>query len=677
MIPFDLTTTDLAIALASNFAIATALGLVAWGVQRTHRAPRLAHALWLVVLLKLVTPPLVDLPVMPTAAPFDVQGVPLGAHNGPVALQSTAVMPERSPLEVVALNTAAPPHAPSLAVALVLAVWLLGSVAAVTTLVRRVLRFQRELVRAASPAPAVVQDIARAVGDRLGLRRLPSVVTTPARVSPLLWWTGLWYVGSRPQVVLPQALVDEANVGDLRAIVAHELAHVARRDHWIRWLECFVGIVLWWNPLVWWARRNLRLNEEICCDALVLSTLDSEPRRYAGSLLTSLNSWLHRRSARRRSANTLHSGGSLERRFNMILAHRRPCALHRAVARVAVACALALLPLGLTTWSAANEHDSELLESFAVMGVSHDLIERVEGHLESEGFTEEQIELTFEALLEMIPNVQVEGKRFAMSPLVETYLTRFARFNESQLDLVEGACQAHGVRGEARARREGALLALRRRVEHALGESGFSKEQIDAVLEAAPKLGAEMKKEGGNFKLSAAWIEYLRGDLGLSVGQIEIVLDVSRRVERHHNRSSRKGNRRAFERIPAILTERGFTPEQVKATLPSLKKLVDVLLRDAKIENEGWDSHLGEELGLTPLQVEVVKGLALQLAKRTESREQGEGDHGDHRDEDLEHENHGHEIHGHEIHGQEIHGHGAGDHDHEHGDHDLDDRKRR
>ena len=51
--------------IVSNTAFAGALALVAFGVQRIGRSPQLAHALWLLVLIKLVTPPVfhVALPV--------------------------------------------------------------------------------------------------------------------------------------------------------------------------------------------------------------------------------------------------------------------------------------------------------------------------------------------------------------------------------------------------------------------------------------------------------------------------------------------------------------------------------------------------------------------------------------------------------------------------------------
>ncbi len=54
-----------------------------------------------------------------------------------------------------------------------------------------------------------------------------------------------------------------------QTLLLHELAHFKRRNHWARWVELLATVVFWWDPLVWWARSQLRLAEEQCCDAWV------------------------------------------------------------------------------------------------------------------------------------------------------------------------------------------------------------------------------------------------------------------------------------------------------------------------------------------------------------------------------------------------------------------------
>ncbi len=79
----------------SNALFAPALALLATGVGATVRRPQLAHLLWLLVLLKLVTPPLVTIPVVAipqaptTAAAVDAYarlGLPFAGRHAPAAI---------------------------------------------------------------------------------------------------------------------------------------------------------------------------------------------------------------------------------------------------------------------------------------------------------------------------------------------------------------------------------------------------------------------------------------------------------------------------------------------------------------------------------------------------------------------------------------------------------------
>ena len=122
-----------------------------------------------------------------------------------------------------------------------------------------------------------------ALAARLGLRRAPPVLLVPARIPPMLWP----HRGG-PRLLLPAGLLPDLQADELDALLAHELAHVRRRDHWVRLVEIAATALFWWYPVTWWARRALRRAEERCCDEWVLRLLPRSAEAYANGLLKSL-----------------------------------------------------------------------------------------------------------------------------------------------------------------------------------------------------------------------------------------------------------------------------------------------------------------------------------------------------------------------------------------------------
>jgi beta-lactamase regulating signal transducer with metallopeptidase domain/protocatechuate 3,4-dioxygenase beta subunit len=123
-----------------------------------------------------------------------------------------------------------------------------------------------------------ITRLAKQVTDSLGLKQPPPVLTSSLVPVPLS--LGLW----RPAVILPANLAQETDEQELEAVLIHEVAHIARRDHWIGLVQRGVTILFWWNPLVWKLGGQIsELREEIC-DNYVL-TCHGEGHRLARVLL--------------------------------------------------------------------------------------------------------------------------------------------------------------------------------------------------------------------------------------------------------------------------------------------------------------------------------------------------------------------------------------------------------
>jgi beta-lactamase regulating signal transducer with metallopeptidase domain len=290
----------------ANAAAATALALVALAVGLVVRRPAVRNALWVLVFVRLLLPPVWTVPIpslqieilseSPTVAsaiadpiattpdlPVNIEAIDLDEWL--LNLESTVPTEETSPPVLSALE-AVPAPASTFRVSadpFVIAggVWLAGSAFVLLRSARRVVRFRRAL-RDGQPAPAAIQDQAARLARAIGLRRCPTVVIVPGRVWPSLWMPGVF--ARQAQVILPGGLLPLLDASQREAVLAHELAHLRRGDPWVRWLELIACGIYWWYPLLGWFRRMLRESEEECCDMWVVAALDGR-RAYATALV--------------------------------------------------------------------------------------------------------------------------------------------------------------------------------------------------------------------------------------------------------------------------------------------------------------------------------------------------------------------------------------------------------
>jgi hypothetical protein len=138
-------------------------------------------------------------------------------------------------------------------------------------------------MRLAAPAPTDVwrraSELARAVGA--GDSRGPDVWFVPGAVCPMLWAP----LARPARLLLPAGLWEGLTESQRDTLIVHELAHLRRRDHWVRLVEVAATVLYWWLPVVWWARRRLRDAEEQCCDAWVVWSMPRCTRHYMTAIL--------------------------------------------------------------------------------------------------------------------------------------------------------------------------------------------------------------------------------------------------------------------------------------------------------------------------------------------------------------------------------------------------------
>lgn len=309
------------------------------------------YLLWLVVIAKCLTPPLVDLPLpVLRSAPGAAPATEVVERTEPDPPPATILVakdlslgdstPEPPPTSTAApiprgvLSTPEPPAriAPS---TWVVAIWFVGFVACFAVIARRFWQTQQRLRRTRKPVDEATQELLAEIAGELGMTKPPTSFTTGTSDQPFVWG---WVSGC---IYLPTHFADLGDVVSRRAILTHELAHVLRRDAGVNLVQLVVQSIFYFHPLIWWANREVRREREKCCDEFVLSVCKASPRQYCEAIVDVLARAVEGRT----STPVLAVGGPLdavEQRIAAILApnrrfYRHPSWLAKCAA-LAIAC---------------------------------------------------------------------------------------------------------------------------------------------------------------------------------------------------------------------------------------------------------------------------------------------------------------------------------------------------
>jgi beta-lactamase regulating signal transducer with metallopeptidase domain len=142
----------------------------------------------------------------------------------------------------------------------------------------------------------------------------------------------MWGAGT---IILPARLARCGDGAAIESVLGHELAHLRRHDRWSCWLELAASLAYWWLPVFWWARRRLRAAADEAADAWAVTVVGCR-QRYAAALLEVVELLAAERGAVPVFGPALGERDAIARRLTMIM--REPLS-HRLSwpARVGVA----------------------------------------------------------------------------------------------------------------------------------------------------------------------------------------------------------------------------------------------------------------------------------------------------------------------------------------------------
>jgi beta-lactamase regulating signal transducer with metallopeptidase domain len=160
--------------------------------------------------------------------------------------------------------------------------WLCGVVGGVLGVFWRHRKFARWVAQLpAANDPRLIELVEECKGHAR-VRRAFSIASAPRGNSAAVF--GFF----RPCLLLPEGLLDHLERREARLVLLHELLHIRRRDVLVNWISVLALALHWFNPLAWVAMRRLRADQELACDAAVLSLLAPAQRGAYGRTLLKL-----------------------------------------------------------------------------------------------------------------------------------------------------------------------------------------------------------------------------------------------------------------------------------------------------------------------------------------------------------------------------------------------------
>ncbi len=258
-------------------SLLTAAVLLAQSLLRKRLSASWRHALWLPVLVVLLTPTFPE-SRWSVGSLLQLTRPPLAAPAPAAAAAPEAVDPS-SP---VPLRVSAESHQPGPFPWGKLAgfTWLLGAAGLGGIGLARFLQTLRQFRRSRIPLSGALREAVTAVADEVGLSKVPRIWMGSAIQSPAV--TGLF----RPVLLLPADFERTLSPEETRLALKHELTHIRRGDLPLNALLCLLLTLHWFNPVLWFAFFKSRQDREAACDARVLER-EAIPQRvtYGHTLL--------------------------------------------------------------------------------------------------------------------------------------------------------------------------------------------------------------------------------------------------------------------------------------------------------------------------------------------------------------------------------------------------------
>ncbi len=333
-----------------------------------HRLPKsIQYLLWLVTLAALLIPvsKLIAIPQAPSkiiVAPIhtavEQNNIKVEEEANSFTQTNTNTDPQTNAADIPAVKQA--PNPVFIAVSLFIMMnYMLVVLVVLSYYIVSYIRFTKKVRRHRTRAR--MEELYEHVGlcgDTIAPRLYRSaLVTTPMLI-------GIF----KPEIILPDREYTDAQI---QSVLKHELTHMRRRDIIVKWLSVFACALHWFNPLAWFARREIDRICELSCDEAVIRNLDQAGKKSYGETLISIATDI---SASRAVLSTTmcEEKEVLKERLSVIMKYQKRTWITLVISTVIIIIAISavcVLGAGAAPSSAPSDYRADAVEPASIQSV--------------------------------------------------------------------------------------------------------------------------------------------------------------------------------------------------------------------------------------------------------------------------------------------------------------------
>jgi bla regulator protein blaR1 len=304
--------------LASIKAIVVvALVIIVQILFRKKLSAKWQHALWFLVIAKLVLPFEVPSPAsiynfLTAQKPILLQNPIViqthTVHSTPTTLQSQSIPPE--PIVGPPLITDVNIHFTSVQILSLIWLFIVAILSIATFVLNR--RMHKKLKNRQKVIDTKIMDLFGRCKMQMGINKV-GLYSIQKSKTPMLY--GL----KSPHLLFPDHLLISLGEEELKHVFFHELAHYKRHDILIGFVTTFLQVLNWFNPVIWYAFYKMRMDRERACDELVLAKLGPEELAEYGRTLITLFENVSKNYYMPLAVGIVDSNNGLKGRLKMIM----------------------------------------------------------------------------------------------------------------------------------------------------------------------------------------------------------------------------------------------------------------------------------------------------------------------------------------------------------------------